>query len=99
MVIELTKRKNQSEAKKKKEIKEKENELREKEEELKQKERKKDIQEKENELKEREEKLKQKAKDNKTATVKAKWVAAQLQLMAGQLDHLANHILTEIMNE
>ena len=43
VIIELTKRKNQSEAKKKKEIKEKENELREKEEELEQKERKKDI--------------------------------------------------------
>jgi len=31
----------------------------------------------------------------KSATIEAKWVAAQLQLMAGQLGHLASHILAE----
>ena len=49
-------------------------------------------------LKTKKEQLRQKAKEikNKKKTVlKGKWVAAPLQLMAGQLDHLANHILAE----
>ena len=36
-----------------------------------------------------------KAQQIKDAVIEAKWVAAQLQLMAGQLDRLANHILAE----
>ena len=31
--------------------------------------------------------------------MEAKWVAAQLQLMAGQLDHLASPIPLEMKNE
>ena len=37
----------------------------------------------------------QKAKEIRNATVEAKRVAAQLQLMAGQLGHLASNILAE----
>ena len=36
-----------------------------------------------------------KAQQIKDAVIEAKRVAAQLQLMAGQLDRLANHILAE----
>jgi len=46
-------------------------------------------------LKGKEERLRQKAKEIKNTVIKAKRVAAQLQLMAGQLDRLANHILEE----
>ena len=53
----------------------------------------------EQQLKEREEGLRQKSKEIKNTVIKAKQVAAQLQLMAGQLDHLTNHILTEARNE
>ena len=60
--------------------------------------------EKEEELKEREnrvlaatikirqEELIVKAKKVKKSVIEAKWVAAQLRLMAGQLDRLANEI-------
>ena len=52
----------------------------------------KEIEREEQKLKGKEERVKQKIKD----TVKeAKWVDAQLQLMAGQLDQLANQILEE----
>ena len=37
----------------------------------------------------------QKAKEIRNATVEAKRVAAQLQLMSGQLGRLASHILAE----
>ena len=47
------------------------------------------------EKKEKEEKLIQKAKEIRNATIEARRVAAQLQLMAGQLGCLANHILAE----
>ena len=53
---------------------------------------KKEIEREEQKLKGKEERVKQKIKD----TVKeAKRVDAQLQLMAGQLDQLANQILEE----
>ena len=58
------------------------------------KERKKERKE-EFEKKEKEEKLIQKAKEIRNATIEARRVAAQLQLMAGQLGCLANHILAE----
>ena len=38
---------------------------------------------------------KKRPKKIKDAVIEAKPVADQLQLMAGQLDHLANHILVE----
>ena len=44
---------------------------------------------------EKEERLKQKAREIKNANIEAERVAAQLQLMAGQLGHLASHILAE----
>ena len=44
---------------------------------------------------EKEERLKQKAGEIKNANIEAKRVAAQLQLMAGQLGRLASHILAE----
>ena len=50
-------------------------------------------------MKEKEEKLKVKAKEIKNTTIEAKRVAAQLQLMAGELDHVANCILSEVQNE
>ena len=46
-------------------------------------------------LQEKEERLRQKARKIKNATIEAKQVAAQLQLMAGQLGRLASHILAE----
>ena len=47
------------------------------------------------EKKETEGRLKQKARGIKNATIEAKRVAAQLQLMAEQLGRLASHILAE----
>lgn len=44
-------------------------------------------------------KFKLKAKEIKNTKLEAKRVAAHLQLMAGQLDRLANRILLEILNE
>ena len=44
---------------------------------------------------EKEERLKQKAREIKNANIEAERVAAQLQLMAGQLGRLASHILAE----
>ena len=46
-------------------------------------------------LQEKEEKLKQKAREIGGAAIEAKRVAAQLQLMAGQLSRLSSHILAE----
>ena len=46
-------------------------------------------------LQEKEERLRQKARKIKNATIEAKRVAAQLQLMAEQLGRLASHILAE----
>ena len=46
-------------------------------------------------LQEKEERLRQKARKIKNATIEAKRVAAQLQLMAGQLGRLASHIFAE----
>ena len=46
-------------------------------------------------MKGKEERLKQKAKEIKNTVIEAKWVAAQLQLMAGHLHRLANQILEE----
>ena len=46
-------------------------------------------------MKGKEERLKQKAKETENTVIEAKWVAAQLQLIAGQLDCLANQILEE----
>ena len=48
-------------------------------------ERKKELKKKEKEVKEKEEKLVQKATEIRNATIEAKRVAAQLQLMAGPL--------------
>ena len=39
--------------------------------------------------------LRRKAQQIKDAVIEAKQLAAQLQLMAGQLDHLVNHNLAE----
>ena len=58
------------------------------------KERKKERKE-EFEKKEKEEKLIEKAKEIRNATIEARRVAGQLQLMAGQLGCLVNHILAE----
>ena len=44
---------------------------------------------------EKEERLKQKAREIKNANIEAERVAAQLQLMAGQLGRLASLILAE----
>ena len=43
--------------------------------------------------------IEERRREIKNTVIKAKQVAAQLQLMAGQLDHLTNHILTEVRNE
>ena len=47
-------------------------------------------------IKIRQEELIVKAKKVKKSVIEAKWVAAQLRLMAGQLDRLANEILEEV---
>ena len=52
----------------------------------------KEIEREEQKLKGKEERVKQKIKNT---VIEAKWVDAQLQLMAGQLDRLANQILEE----
>ena len=53
-----------------------------------------ETEERKKELK-KEEKLVQKATEIRNATIEAKLVAAQLQLMAGLLGRLANQILAE----
>ena len=47
-------------------------------------------------IKIRQEELIVKPKKVKKSVIEAKWVAAQLRLMAGQLDRLANEILEEV---
>ena len=58
-------------------------------------ERKREFETKEKDLKEKEEILKQKAREIRSTTIEAKRVAAQRQLMVGQLGRLANQILAE----
>ena len=53
-------------------------------------ERRKEIEREEKEFEGKEERLKQKSKEIINTVIEAKWVAAQLQLMAGQQDYLAS---------